>query len=439
MKLVVGSIVLTLGFVLAGCSGGSGDTTQGGGGSGAGAPSNGPTYHRDVKPIVDAKCANCHVEGGIAPFALTTYAEASPMRGAMKAAVMAGTMPPWPPAKGCADYADDRSLTEDEKKMIADWADTGAAEGDPKDAPAKTGEAGSALSRIDRTLTMPVAYTPQSSPDDYRCFLVDWPETTTKFVTGVGVKPDNAAIVHHVIAFLATPENVASFQGLDDAEDGPGWTCFGGPGGDAGGSGWVGAWAPGSIGADFPAGTGIEIPPGSKIVIQVHYNTGAAKAAPDQSSVLVKIDDTVEKKAVLMPWANIEWVLAHKMDIPAHAMDATHSYEADPTPFMNYIAEGIIAPNTPFTLYSASLHMHTRGTKAITKIARKDGAEECLLDIPKWNFHWQGSYGFTQPKTFNPGDRLSLECHWNNPSAVASNWGEGTGDEMCLGVYYATQ
>lgn len=432
MKLAHGPIVLSLGFALVGCSGGD---TQG---AGAGTPGAGPTYHRDVKAVVDAKCASCHVAGGIAPFALTTFAEVSAQKAAVKAAVENGTMPPWPPAQGCSDYLDDRSLSAEQIKTIASWVDTGAAEGDPKDAPAAA-ESKGGLSRVDRTLTMPVAYTPQLSPDDYRCFLVDWPETETTFVTGVGVQPDNAAVVHHVIAFLATPDQVADYQALDDAESGAGWTCFGGPGGPVAGAGWVGAWAPGTLGVDYPAGTGIEIPPGSKIVIQVHYNTSTTKPAPDQSSVVVKIDKQVEKKAVLMPWANIEWVLAHKMEIPAHAMDASHTYSEDPTPFMDFTAKGIIAKDTPFTIYSAGLHMHTRGTSAVTKVIRSGGGEECLLDIPKWNFHWQGSYGFQKPVLFNPGDELSLECHWNNPSATAMNWGEGTGDEMCLGVYYATQ
>jgi hypothetical protein len=422
---------------LAGCS--SSGTSGAGPGSGGGAPGDAPTYYRDVKPIVEVKCNGCHVEGGIAPFALATYEQVSAQKAAIKGAVQAGTMPPWPPAKGCSDYLGDRSLTEEQIKTLADWADAGGPAGDPSDKPVTVADTRTTLSRVDRTLKMPVAYTPQIKPDDYRCFLVDWPDAETSYVTGLGVQPDNAAIVHHVIAFLAKPDTVADFQALDDAEEGPGWTCFGGPGGKATNTGWVGAWAPGALGEDYPAGTGIEIPPGSKIVMQVHYNTSTAAPAPDQSSIVLKVDKTVEKKAVIMPWTDIQWVLQQKMDIPAHSMDAVKSYAADPTPFMDYLAKDIIAPSTPFTIYSAGLHMHTRGTHAVTKIERAGGGEECMLDIPRWNFHWQGSYGFEAPKTFHPGDKLSLECHWNNSGDSDLNWGEGTGDEMCLSIFYATQ
>ena len=89
--------------------------------------------------------------------------------------------------------------------------------------------------------------------------------------------------------------------------------------------------------------------------------------------------------------------------------------------------------------------MHTLGTTAKMEIQHPDAANECVLQIDDWNFHWQGSYGFVNPKTFNPGDKLYLECHWDNSAGNQSGapkdtfWGEGTGDEMCLGGFYWTK
>jgi hypothetical protein len=62
------------------------------------------------------------------------------------------------------------------------------------------------------------------------------------------------------------------------------------------------------------------------------------------------------------------------------------------------------------------------------------------LDIPRWDFNWQNSYRLREPRVVRPGDQLAIECHWNNsaPGAVDTNWGEGTSDEMCLGVLYMT-
>ena len=80
------------------------------------------------------------------------------------------------------------------------------------------------------------------------------------------------------------------------------------------------------------------------------------------------------------------------------------------------------------------------------RIHRGGGGEECLIDIPRWDFNWQGGYQLAEPIVFNPGDELEIECHWDNSAAnqpyvdgvqlapVDVGWGEGTGDEMCLGI-----
>ena len=65
---------------------------------------------------------------------------------------------------------------------------------------------------------------------------MDWPATTDTYITGFRANPGNAPIVHHVIAFLAQPSDVATYQQLDDADPAPGYVCFGGPGGPNGGA-----------------------------------------------------------------------------------------------------------------------------------------------------------------------------------------------------------
>jgi hypothetical protein len=360
-------------------------------------------------------------------------------------------MPPWTASRGCTDYYADQSLTDDQIGTFAQWIDAGGKQGDAAQYVVPDGEIIAGLSRVDRNVAIPVAYTPQTAPDDYRCFLLDWPETTTKYVTGFRANPGNPAIVHHAIAFVAKPDQVAQYQKLDDADPGPGYTCYSGPGGSEQDTAWLAGWAPGSTGTDFPPGTGIKMLPGSKIVLQIHYNTLNAAAAPDQTSIDVKLDDKVDKEAIVLAYANLDWLGSRKMLIPAGDPDAEHDFSADLTPIMSVITAGVIPSAHPFTLYSASLHMHTRGTRGHLEIDHPDGTNQCLLDIQNWNFHWQRGYGFTQPKTFMPGDKLKIECHWDNTAdhqPLVGNdplpvtdvvWGEKTQDEMCLGSFYITQ
>jgi hypothetical protein len=417
------------------------------------------TYYQDVQPIIEAKCEGCHNPEGIGPFSLQTADEVIAQKSLIASVVPAKVMPPWPPANNCNAYSPDRSLSDAQITTITEWINQGAAIGNANSQHTAAPTVG--MSRIDYSMQMPQPFTPLLSPDDYRCFLLDWPATTGKYVTGFGVLPGDAHIVHHSIAYVARPAQVATYQALDGADGHPGWTCFGGPNGTStpnakgGGFGslatqWLGAWAPGAPGNDFPAGTGVLVDPGSKIILQVHYNTSSTPPAPDQTTVNVEVADSVQKPAYVMPFTDPSW-LQGNMAIPANAPDTMYNYSVDPTPYMGLLTEQLINDDAPFTVYMSALHMHTRGSSIQGRIDKADGTTECQLDIPQWSFNWQGSYTFSDPETFSPGDQLYLECHWNNTAANQPfingvqvvphelNWGETTEDEMCLEVLYVTQ
>lgn len=414
---------------LSGCNGGEGPVED-----------ETPTYVRDVQPLLAVKCGGCHTEDGIAPFPLVTYDQVTSVKGAVRAAVADRTMPPWLAGDGCTDYTGDRSLTDEQVDTVLRWIDGGVPAGDAGETPVEVEDTRRSLSRVDLELTLPVPYTPKTFPDDYRCFFLDWPEVETRYVTGFGIDPGNDAIVHHVIAYVVRPDNIATFQALDDADPEPGWPCFGGPGGDGPSqAAWIGGWAPGVNGEDNPPGTGIEVPAGSKVIVQMHYNSSSSAPEPDQTAVLLRIDDTVEKKGAILTLADPKWVMTDSMTIPAHMSDVVHSVALDPTVFVSFITGGVLGGGKPLTVYNAGMHMHTRGERGAARIERAGGETECLMDIPRWNFHWQGSYTFAEPKQVDPGEKIYLECQWDNPGDADLAWGEGTGDEMCLGLFYVTE
>lgn len=403
-----------------------------------------PTYYKDVKPILDARCTQCHTKGGIAPIALTSASDVGPWVSMIAEKVASRIMPPWQAAPGCSSYLQDMSLTNEEMDTIARWAKGGGAMGNPADVGAKLPVNSVGLSKVDLELKMPAPYTPQIRPDDYHCFVLDWPETATKYVTGFRAEPGNPSIVHHAIAYLATPDVAASYSQLDP--DGKGYTCFGGPGGP-GNPQWIGTWTPGSTGNDFPAGTGVMVQAGSKIVLQVHYNT-LTTIGQDQTTLQYRLADSVNKRAIAMPWANPDWLKKGGMVIPAGDPDVKYSFTFDPTPYLSDITGGVI-PNGPFEIYGAQLHMHLLGVKTEFQVISK-GKDECLLDIPHWDFHWQRMYELEHPMRFEPGDMLSISCQWDNSAAnqpvidgkqgkpKTVQWGEGTTDEMCVGLVYIT-
>lgn len=397
------------------------------------------TFYRDVLPIFGARCLGCHVEANIAPFSLLEYESAWMWRESVAIAVEEHSMPPWLPGPGCNTYTNDPSMTQAEIDVVLAWVDEDGPRGDAADAPMDLVPPPVELPRVDLEITAPVAYSPKGS-DDYRCFLLDWPHDEVTFVTGFRALPDNLSIVHHMIAYRISPADAATYEQLDADDPEPGYTCFGGPGGsvtDFSAGQWLGAWAPGGGASPYPEGTGLKVEPGSKVVLQIHYNTASGDGAPDQSGMQLMFAPTVEREAFMLLWANPDWLFGD-MPIPAGSPDTVHTFEYDPTAVLDLLTD-VVAPNTPFLLHSTSHHMHLLGTQSEHTIVRADGSETCLVQIPSWDFGWQTAFRFSEPVLFEPGDRLRLTCQWDNSAGANEvNWGEGTGDEMCLGIFYAS-
>lgn len=259
--------------------------------------------------------------------------------------------------------------------------------------------------------------------------------------------PDQRNIVHHVIAFATEPGDVAALEAMDAAEPGPGYTCFGDPGLLT--ARWIGSWAPGGRATLFPAGTGVRLEAGSQVILQVHYNTAATEAVADQSAIELSLADKVERPLVNQPVLELGWLLGtDPMTIPAGDPDVTHATEVDlrAMPWVLQIAETGVGADEDLLLHIAWLHMHQLGVRAKLTIVRESDDRECVLEIPAWDFGWQEGYALREPIRVRPGDKIGLQCWWDNSAAnqpiidgeqvepIDVEWGDGTRDEMCLGI-----
>jgi hypothetical protein len=382
-----------------------------------------PTYYGDVERIVQTRCAGCHLEGGIAPFAFDGY-EAARSRAALLAnLVEQRVMPPWPPSDRGVPLRYSRALTDDQIRTIVEWARAGAPEGTPGDHVDLRPEVPTI--RTDLTVEMAGAYTPDAGlGDDYRCFVIDHGLTEMRYLTGYDIAPGTAG-VHHVILFLILEEGLAKLAELDGADPGDGYTCFGATGVEDAGAGVfppvrvLGGWAPGSGASPLPPGTGLQIPPGSRLVLQVHYNT-ARTTEPDRTRAFLQLSTGAGlTPAVLLPIADRDF------SVPPGAKG--HVVEESVT---------IGSPYPPSMLHGVFPHMHLHGTSIDVSVTRPAG-ETVLVDIPRWDFRWQGGYQFVTPERLSAGDIVKLRCVYDNSTgSVPLTWGEGTADEMCLAFLY---
>lgn len=412
------------------------------------------TYYEHVKPILDARCVSCHADGEIAPFALDNYEDAKNYRGIVANAVGEERMPPWFAAGEHQTYRNDPSLELNDILKVINWANQGGSEGDPLDEGPLLEQKSQQLSAVDATLQMPEPFRPTESPDQYRCFVLDWKEEETTYVTAFDASPGNVSIVHHMAAFLYRPDTLYGeeifgiLSGWDEAHDGPGYPCFGGP---SGGDDvqlpiqQLAQWVPGMGATIFPEGTGIEVPPGSKVVLQIHYNLDDSNGDADQSSVQVSLSDTVTSRGAFAPWLDATWPLG-VMPIAAGDGNATYSATASPFGLLEFLIPDMDLTNG-FDIHSMLVHMHKLGEEAMVGIERADGSEETLLQVLDYDFDWQLVYELDEPIPFAPEDKLSVSCTWDNSAAnqpdgqapLDVNWGEGSSDEMCVANIYITE
>jgi hypothetical protein len=323
---------------------------------------------------------------------------------------------------------------------------------------------------------MPEPYTPtapQGGTDEYRCLILDPHLSMPTFLSGSQFQPQNTPIVHHAIVFAVPPENAAAAHAKDAATPGQGWTCFGTDGieGEQP-SAWVDTWAPGATETLLQQDVGYQLRPGSLLVLQIHYNLLAAGAGEtDQSSVRLRLTDgtAATKPLVTVPfWAPTELPCAPGetgplCDRAAAIADVSQRFGADvggtedglisacsggtPTPGDTQHCD-VVVPE-PVTVYAAFGHMHLLGRSIKVELNPDTPNAQTLLDVPSFDFDHQRRQPMPAPVDINPGDTVRVTCTHDAtlrqklpqlsqlpPRYVV--WGDGTSDEMCLGLLTAT-
>ena len=219
-----------------------------------------PTYTRDIAPIVQKNCQECHRPGQVAPFALETYEQVRKRAADIASVVEDRAMPPWKASPHFGlKFKDERTLPEKDIATIVAWAESGAPRGRPP-RPA----AGSPLHRrLDARQARPGRghrpdfAIPASSDDIYRCFVVPTSLPEDRYVTAIEYRVGNRRVVHHILAYVDVSGEARK---RDAADPGPGYSCFAGPGEPI--SGDLGGWAPGIQPSPLPEGIGRLLPQG---------------------------------------------------------------------------------------------------------------------------------------------------------------------------------
>ncbi|HXI27976.1 MAG TPA: hypothetical protein VNG89_06130 [Vicinamibacterales bacterium] len=329
------------------------------------------TFSRDVAPILQKSCQNCHRPGAIAPMSLLTYQDARPWARSIKAKVAAREMPPWYIDRhiGITRFKDDPSLTDAEIATIVKWVDAGAPAGNSADLPAPRTFSDNDkwhIGKPDMIVSLPKPYELKANgPDEFYDVDVDPGFTEDMYISAVETKPEaySFKVVHHATANM-----------IEDEDADPVGFFFN-------------EYALGKNGDIFPEDSGRLIKAGSKIHFNLHLH-------PNCERSLVNV--------------SIGFKLYPKGEVPKHVAFTQHmgdNTDLDIPPGQVVRTDGYFRLPKPAVLSAFQPHMHNRGKamcmEAIYPDIRADSARpgpartETLNCVSNYQFGWHITYPYT--------------------------------------------
>jgi hypothetical protein len=301
------------------------------------------------------------------------------------------------------------------------------------------------------------------------------------FLSGVVLEPGNPNLVHHAILYRVDPDQITAAKAKDADDPRPGWSCFGGPAlpggadvlGGLNSAPWVAAWATAGGEQKFAPGTGQKLKAGGRLILQVHYNLLNGDGV-DNTAVKLRV---ASSGAHLQPLHTL--LLPAPVELPCPAddhgplcsrsaavLDVMRRFgnaSGQNVAGLQLLCDGsLTSPKAGSTqtcarpvpgtiqLRAVAGHMHMLGKSVQVDLERQDGSGQRLIDVKVWDFDNQSATILAEPVTVHSGDKLRVTCTHDatlrkklpalakvKPRYVV--WGEGSSDEMCLGIVSYTQ
>lgn len=380
------------------------------------------TFHKDVAPILQRACQECHRPGSIAPMSLLTFQDARSWARAIKARTGAREMPPWYIDRrvGIRKFKEDPSLTDEEIATVARWVDGGSPAGNPADAPPARTFTDLNQWRIgepDLIVTMPEAYVvkPQA-PDAWLNFDLDPKLIEDRYIRAVEVKPapNSHVVVHHAVTTMVPAGDAGTQRGE-----------------------FLNEYALGKNGDIFDEGTGRLIKEGSKIRMNVHFHSSG-----EQTPAKVSIGFKFYPKGYVPKYTLVSQHMGDNddLDIPAGEDNVRH--------------DGYTVLTKPAVVTAFQPHLHNRGKKQCMEVivppTRADGTPitdgaplarvQTLSCINKWEFNWHIVYNYAEDvaPVFPAGTIIHVTTWHDNSAGLKANpdarnnigYGQRTVDDM---------
>ncbi len=376
-----------------------------------------PSYTADIAPILAENCATCHREGGIAPFAMDSHTMVQGWSPMIREVLMTKRMPPGQIDGHIGEFINDRLITDEEMRNVIAWADAGApkdGDNDPLTELTWSTSKWTLGDEPDYIIKVPSQQVPATGVLEYRDVAVTIDlGGKDRWLRGSEYVPGDRTVLHHTINALNYPEEVGkrlNQLGSNNPDKAS-----------------ITAYVPGGTAAFSPPNTGGLLKDGSVLNLNLHYTTNGRETVDNSEIGLwfypegeVPTERMSGQCACIFPntWTNIP------ANDPAFEQRATITIGKDAN------------------IYSFLPHMHFRGKYMRFYADYPDGSSEELINIAQYNYAWQMSYTYAEPKFVPAGTRItavgafdnSAQNHMNPDPERTVPWGQQSWDEMFFGA-----
>ncbi len=389
------------------------------------------TYYREVAPILQNNCVECHRKGGIGPFPLSTYEEVAKRAKFIGKVTQSRYMPPFRADRSFQQYANERGLSNEEISIIQAWVAQGAPEG-------KRSRHQPVLVGNDKVQTTPPGEFLEfdmtrpyevkgNAKEDFRYFNIPTNLEKDVYIKAIEFKVGNRKVLHHSRIMTDTTRTMRGIDGM--REDDPRVREFQKTPLE---EEFLYGWVPGNDRIDFPPGTAKRIRAGTDLLLNVHYAPSPIDEK-DQSGVRFYLTDSASVDREIRTLTLTENDITNQpFVLPA---------ETKPTFYMSY---GPTQQN--ISLISVLPHMHFLGKSFRAFAITADGELIPFVKIDEWDYNWQMTYQFKELLYLPKGSTIIAEATYDNTSQNPENpsqpareitygW-DSTSEMMNLVLYY---
>ncbi len=328
------------------------------------------TFSRDIMPILQDNCQECHRAQGIAPMSLMTYTEVRPWAPLIQLKVVNRSMPPWHIDRniGIQQFKNDRSLSDEQVAMISDWVDAGAPEGNPEDLPpARTFADATTWSIGEPDVVVSWEYTVPASGADlfgdiYSTDLIG-KMSDGRYIKAIQTRTvDDASrrVVHHALSYAST----------DGDRNNPENDQF------------LVEYASGKSAEFFPENTGVLLPPDSEVRLSYHLHPVGVETNAKVELGIVFYPEGYEPE--FRRWSKQLAQRQSLIDIPGGEVVRT---------------DGYVYFHTNATITAFQPHMHGLGSYQCLELIYPSGgstAQSEVVSCAHWDYNWHTIYNYDE-------------------------------------------